>query len=56
MVYGNTKKFKLGAEKSLYNNVTCEKTWIYSYEIEIKQQSTLWVVLDKLNPMNVVLS
>ena len=38
------KKFKRGRLNLVYNNiVTGDETWIYSYEPESKQQSTVWV-------------
>ena len=35
------KKFKLGTTKSVYSIVTGDKTWIDSYELGIKQQSSV---------------
>jgi len=48
------KKFKLGTAKSVYNIVTGDETWIYSYDPETKQQSTVWVFPDEPNPTKVV--
>lgn len=50
------KKFDLGRAKSVYNIVTGDETWIYSYEPETKQQSTVWVFQDEPNPTKVVRS
>ena len=38
----------------VYNIVTGDKIWIYSYESESKQQSTVWVFQNE--PTKVVLS
>lgn len=50
------QKFKLGTAKSVYNIVTGDETWIYSYDPETKQQSTVWVFPDEPNPTKVVRS
>lgn len=50
------KKFDRGRSKSVYNIVTGDETWIYSYEPESKQQSTVWVFDDEPNPTKVVRS
>ncbi|KAF7264150.1 hypothetical protein GWI33_000580 [Rhynchophorus ferrugineus] len=48
------KKFNRGASKDVYKIVTGDESWIYSYEPESKQQSTVWVFQDKPNPTKVV--
>ena len=48
------KKFNRGRSNLVYNIVTGEETWIYSYEPESKQQSTVWVFQDE--PTKVVRS
>ena len=50
------QKFKLETAKSVYNIITVDKTWIYSYDPETKQQSTVWVLPDEPNPTKVVCS
>ena len=50
----NLKKFNSGASKHVYDIVTCDETWIYSYEPETKQQSTVWVFPDDPRPTKVV--
>lgn len=47
-------KFGRGAANAVYNIVTGDETWIYSYEPETKQQSTVWVFDGELNPTKVV--
>ena len=37
------KKFNRGRSNLVYNIVTGDETWIYSYEPESKQQSTLGI-------------
>lgn len=48
------KKFDVGTAKSVYNIVTGDETWIYAYQPETKQQSTVWVFQDESNPTKVV--
>ena len=43
-----------GASKDVYKSVTGDKSWVYVYWPETKQQSTVWVFEDKPNPMKVV--
>ena len=43
-----------GALKDVYKIVTGDKSWIYAYEPETKQQSTMWAFEDKPNPTKVV--
>ena len=47
-------KFDQGAQKYIYKIVTCDKTFIYAYEPETIQQSTVWVFQDESNPTKVV--
>ena len=37
------QKYDHGASKHVYDIVTGDESWIYSYEPESKQQSTVWV-------------
>jgi len=50
------KKFNRGVSSNVYSIVTDDETWIYSYEPETKQQSTVWVFQDEPNPTKVVRS
>lgn len=51
------KKFKFGTAESVSNTITDEeKTWLCSYEPEIKQQSTICVFTDEPNYTKVVRS
>ena len=47
------QKYDRGALKHVYDIVTADESWIYAYEPESKQQSTLWVLQDKPNPTEV---
>lgn len=48
------KKFNRGASKHVYDIVTGDESWIYAYEPESKQQSTVWVFQGEPNPTKVV--
>ena len=48
------KKYNGGASKDVYKIVTGDESWIYAYEPETKQQSTVWVFQDEPNPTKVV--
>ncbi len=48
------KKYDRGASKHVYDIVTGDESWIYAYEPESKQQSTVWVFQDEPNPTKVV--
>lgn len=48
------EKFNAGASKEVYKIVTGDESWIYAYDPERKQQSTVWVFLGELNPTKVV--
>ena len=48
------KKYDRGASKHVYDIVTGDELWIYVYESESKQQSTVLVFQDKPNPTKVV--
>ncbi|XP_011063839.1 PREDICTED: uncharacterized protein LOC105151695 isoform X2 [Acromyrmex echinatior] len=50
------KKFNPGRSNLVYNIVTGDETWIYSYEPKSKQQSTDWVLQNELKPTKVVRS
>ena len=42
------------ASKDVYKIVTGDESWIYAYEPETKQQSTMRIIEDELNSMKVV--
>ena len=44
------QKYDRGASKHVYDIVTGDKSWIYAYEPESKQHSTVWVFQDEPNP------
>ncbi|KAG5325413.1 SETMR methyltransferase, partial [Acromyrmex heyeri] len=48
------KKFNRGRSNLIYNIVTGDETWIYSYEPESKQQSTVWVFQNEPKPTKIV--
>lgn len=48
------KKYNRGASKDVYKIVTGDESWIYAYEPESKQQSTVWVFQGEPNPTKVV--
>ena len=48
------EKYNSGASKDVYKIVTGDESWNCAYEPETKQQSTVWVFEDELNPMKVV--
>ena len=43
------EKYNGGGSKDVHKIVTGNKSWIYAYEPEIKQQSTMWAFEDKPN-------
>lgn len=47
------KKFNGGDSKSVYNIYTGDESWIYAYDPETKQQSTVWVFQNEPNPTKV---
>ena len=47
------QKYDRSTSKHVYDIVTDDETWMYAYEPESKQQSTIWVVQDKPNPTKV---
>ena len=47
------QKYDRGASKHVYDIVTGDESWIYAYEPESKQQSTVWVFQDEPNPTKV---
>ncbi|XP_015599901.1 histone-lysine N-methyltransferase SETMAR-like [Cephus cinctus] len=51
---GMLKKYGQGASKVVYNIYTGDESWIYAYEPETKQQSTVWVFQDEPNPTKIV--
>ena len=48
------QKYNRGASKAVYNIYTGDESWIYAYEPENKQQSTVWVFQGERNPTKVV--
>ncbi|XP_055316153.1 histone-lysine N-methyltransferase SETMAR-like [Sitodiplosis mosellana] len=48
------KKYNRGGSNAVYNIYTVDESWIYAYEPETKQQSTVWVFQDEPNPTKVV--
>lgn len=50
------KKFAGGASKDVYKIVTGDESWIYAYEPETKNQSTVWVFQFEENPTKVTRS
>ena len=53
LVKRNAPKYFRGASKHVYDIGTGDKSWIYAYEPESKQQSTVWVFQDQSNPTKV---
>ena len=47
------KKYDRGASKHVYDIATGDESWIYVYEPESKQQSTICVFQDEPNPAKV---
>lgn len=43
-------------EKDVYKILTGDKSWIYAYDPEGKQQSTVWMFQDELKSTKVVYS
>lgn len=52
----NLKRFNSGNSNLVYDIVTGDETWIYSYEPQTKQQSTVWVFQNEPKPTKVVRS
>ena len=48
------EKYDGDASKDVYKIVTVDESWIYAYEPETKQQSTVWVFQDELNLTKVI--
>lgn len=48
------KKYDRGASSAVYNIYTGDESWIYAYEPETKQQSTVWVFQDEPKPTKVL--
>lgn len=48
------KKYNSGASNEVNKIVTGDESWIYAYEPETKQQSTVWIFQDEPNPTKVV--
>ena len=47
------QKYDRAASKHVYEIVTGDESWIYAYETESKQQSTVWIFQDEPNPTKV---
>ena len=50
------KKFNRDRSNLVYNFITGDKTCIYSYELESKQQSIVWVFQNESKPTKVIRS
>lgn len=50
------RQFNQGTSNAVYNIVTGDETWIYSYEPETKCQSRVWVFQDENKPTKVIRS
>lgn len=50
------ERFNSGASNLVYDIVTGDESWIYSYEPETKQQSTVWVFQEEAKPTKVTRS
>lgn len=50
------KRFNGGASKLVYDIVSGDESWIYSYEPESKTQSTVWSFINELKPTKVTRS
>lgn len=48
------KKFENGQSRRVDDIITGDETWIYSYDPETKQQSTVWMFEDEVPPTKVV--
>ena len=44
------QKLDRGASKHVYDILTGDESWIYAYERESRQQSTVWLFQDEPNP------
>ncbi|GBP85523.1 hypothetical protein EVAR_53747_1 [Eumeta japonica] len=49
-----TKQYNDGASKAVYNIYTADESWIYVYDLETKQQSTVWMFQDESNPIKMI--
>lgn len=50
------KKYNHGHANSTYNIYTGDESWIYAYDPETKQQSTVWMFQDEAKPTKVIRS
>ena len=48
------QKYNRGASEHVYDIVIGDESWIYAYEPESKQQSTVWMFQDEANLTKVV--
>ena len=47
------RKYDRDASKYFYDMVTSDESWIYVFELESKQQLTVWLFQDETNPTKV---
>jgi len=52
----NLERFNGGSSNLVYNIVSGDETWIYSYEPDSKTQSTVWSFVNELKPTKVTRS
>lgn len=50
------KRFSRGESKHVYDVVSGDESWIYAYDPDSKQQSTVWVFQDEPKPTKVIRS
>uniref|UniRef100_A0A0K2VCS9 Mariner transposase [Bombyx mori] n=1 Tax=Lepeophtheirus salmonis TaxID=72036 RepID=A0A0K2VCS9_LEPSM len=50
----NVEKIRLRCSKDVSKIVTGDESWIFVYESETKQHSTMWVLEDEQNPTKVI--
>jgi [histone H3]-lysine36 N-dimethyltransferase SETMAR len=50
------RKYNKGSSKAVYDICTGDESWIYNYDPETKQQSTVWVFQNEAKPTKVVRS
>lgn len=50
----NLERFNQGLSNAVYNIVSGDETWIYSYEPDSKTQSTVWSFVNKLKPAKII--
>ena len=50
------QRFNGGSSNAVYNIVSGDESWIYSYEPDSKRQSTVWVFQDEAKPTRIIRS